>query len=97
MIDAIVEEKEASVRYYKNWVDHIKKTVPPKKLLIVESKEGWDPLCNFLNLKAPEEPYPRVNDRGAKQNHFVKTKYLAIFVVFVIPIILSLISISKIW
>ena len=97
MLDAIEEGKEASVRYYNNWVEHVKKTVPPERLLIFESKQGWAPLCKFLDIPIPEEPYPNVNDSGAKQMHMAKSKYLAILVVFVFPIILSFVVISKIW
>lgn len=25
-------------------------------------KEGWAPLCKFLELPIPDEPFPRVND-----------------------------------
>ena len=28
----------------------VKETVPPEKLLIFNVKQGWEPLCNFLNL-----------------------------------------------
>ena len=97
MIDAIEEGRDASVRYYKNWVSHVKNTVPPEKLLIFESKQGWAPLCNFLDIPIPEEPYPRVNDSGAKQTHFVKVQYLAAFVVLVLPILSAFLIVYKFW
>ena len=26
-------------------------------------KEGWEPLCKFLNKPIPDEPFPNINDR----------------------------------
>ena len=97
MIDAIEEGRDASVRYYNNWITHVKNAVPPEKLLIFESKQGWAPLCNFLDIPIPEEPYPRVNDSGAKQMHMVKVQYLATFVVLVFPILAAFLIAYKFW
>jgi hypothetical protein len=35
----------------------MKELVPKEKLLVYDVKEGWGPLCNFLDV-----PFPRVND-----------------------------------
>ena len=26
-------------------------------------KQGWEPLCKFLNVPIPDEPFPHENDR----------------------------------
>jgi len=31
--------------------------------LVFEAAQGWQPLCEFLDLPVPAEPYPRVNSR----------------------------------
>ena len=36
-------------------------SVPPEKLLVYEPGQGWEPICEFLNVPVPEEDYPRVN------------------------------------
>jgi len=41
------------------------KLVPPERLLVMDLKEGWEPLCGFLDLPVPEEPFPRANDATA--------------------------------
>lgn len=38
-------------------------TLPPERLLVWEASEGWAPLCGFLAVPVPDEPFPRVNDR----------------------------------
>jgi len=36
--------------------------LPKDQLLVMNAKEGWKPLCAFLKVAEPEEPYPRVNE-----------------------------------
>ena len=45
----------------------VKSVVPPKQLLVVSMKHGWEPLARFLNKKTPEKPFPRVNDAEAAE------------------------------
>ena len=42
----------------------VKKTVPPERLLVWNLKDGWEPLCTFLNKPVPSEPVPRENTTG---------------------------------
>jgi hypothetical protein len=37
--------------------------LPPKRLLVFSPKQGWEPLCAFLGVPVPKEPFPRVNSR----------------------------------
>ena len=37
--------------------------VPADRLLVWEVKEGWGPLCKFLDLPVPQEPFPRLVPR----------------------------------
>lgn len=41
----------------------VKKTIPASQLLLYEVKEGWGPLCAFLGVPIPDEPFPRTNQR----------------------------------
>ena len=40
---------------------HVKSIVPPDKLLVYSVKEGWKPLCAFLECKVPTIAFPREN------------------------------------
>lgn len=37
--------------------------IPKEKLLVYQVKEGWQPLCEFLNVAIPETDFPRTNNR----------------------------------
>ena len=53
LIAAFVAHKEA-----------VEAAIPADRLLVYEVKEGWAPLCAFLGLPVPDEPFPRTNDRA---------------------------------
>ena len=44
----------------------VMKQVPPGKLLVYNVKDGWEPLCHFLQVPIPEVPFPQTN----KGDHF---------------------------
>jgi hypothetical protein len=41
----------------------VQAAVPANRLLIYKVTEGWGPLCNFLGVPVPPEPFPHRNDR----------------------------------
>ena len=43
--------------------ERIKRIVPADRLLVWEATDGWEPLCAFLGLPVPDEPFPHANDR----------------------------------
>ena len=47
---------------YQKHVDLVKTQVSHDQLLIFNVKEGWGPLCRFLELAVPDVPFPRVGD-----------------------------------
>jgi hypothetical protein len=44
--------------------DAVKAAIPADRLLVYQVKEGWGPLCAFLEVPVPADPFPRTNDRG---------------------------------
>jgi hypothetical protein len=42
----------------------VKALFPAGRLLVYEVKQGWRPLCEYLGVAVPDEPFPRSNDRG---------------------------------
>ncbi|CAE7332918.1 unnamed protein product [Symbiodinium natans] len=65
-------DREGSIKSFKAWVEKVKETVPPEKLLVFDVKEGWEPLCKFLNVPVPDEPFPNVNDKEEIKEGFRK-------------------------
>ena len=42
----------------------VKADVPADRLLVWHVGEGWEPLCEFLEVDVPDEPLPHANDRA---------------------------------
>jgi hypothetical protein len=42
--------------------DEVQATVPADRLLVWDVTQGWEPLCEFLELPVPDVPFPNVND-----------------------------------
>jgi hypothetical protein len=60
-------DKAHAVSVFEAHIAEVKQTVPENKLLVYEVKEGWEPLCAFLNVPVPDVPFPRLNDSAAFQ------------------------------
>ena len=58
------EDRDYAISLYQQHNEAVKQTVPPNQLLIYSVKEGWEPLCRFLNVPVPETPFPRTNERN---------------------------------
>lgn len=41
----------------------VKETIPASQLLVFAVKDGWEPLCEFLEAAVPAEAFPRTNHR----------------------------------
>lgn len=50
-------------RAYLEHYAHVKEIVPAENLLEYHIKEGWEPLCKFLDKPVPDEKVPRLNSR----------------------------------
>lgn len=51
--------------------------IPADRLLVFEAVQGWEPLCEFLDVSVPDEPFPRTNDAAEFAGHAEKAKGLA--------------------
>lgn len=56
-------DRAKMVEYFNAWNQAVIDEVPPEKLLVFHASDGWEPLCEFLGVPVPPEPYPRVNSR----------------------------------
>ena len=49
----------------QRWNDTVQADVPAERLLVWDPRDGWEPLCEFLEVDVPADPLPRVNDTAA--------------------------------
>lgn len=63
VFDGRFHDKAHAIAVFEAHVAEVKRVVPPERLLVYEVTQGWEPLCEFLGVPVPDEPFPRLNDR----------------------------------
>ncbi len=58
------EDKAWAIQVYNDHIEQVKQRVPANQLLIFEVKQGWEPLCYFLDKPIPDTPFPRANSQA---------------------------------
>ena len=56
----------------------VEENVPPVRLLVWSVEEGWEPLCKFLEVPVPQQPFPHVNDRTEFLNRVIDSSLQAL-------------------
>jgi hypothetical protein len=54
-------DRESALAAYRRRTEDVRATIPPERLLVFDVAQGWEPLCRFLAVPVPAEPFPRVN------------------------------------
>ena len=49
---------------YRKHLAYVRSIVPKNRLLIWNIKDGWKPLCDFLDKPIPSEKFPHLNKTG---------------------------------
>ncbi|XP_039256036.2 uncharacterized protein LOC120332790 [Styela clava] len=53
---------------YRKHIAHVTHSCPKDRLLIIQCKSDWKPLCEFLDKPIPTKPYPWINKDGELAN-----------------------------
>jgi hypothetical protein len=61
VFDGKVEDRDHAIGVFEAHVRSVRDAVAPNRLLVLETGAGWEPLCAFLDLPVPSEPYPGRN------------------------------------
>lgn len=59
------EDKAHALDVFKRHIEEVRATIDPKRLLVFDVREGWEPLCRFLEVAIPRDPFPRLNDTAS--------------------------------
>jgi hypothetical protein len=61
------EDKAHAIEIFNRHTQEVRDTIDPARLLVFDVKEGWAPLCRFLEVPIPDQPFPRLNDTATTQ------------------------------
>ena len=77
-----MHDKEHLIQRFQEHIEEVRNAIPASRLLIFEVKEGWGPLCEFLERSQPDGDFPFVNDEAATKdilNKIIEEGFEAIF------------------
>lgn len=61
------EDKAHAIAVFNRHSQEVRDAIDPTRLLVFDVREGWAPLCRFLEVPVPDEPFPRLNDTASTQ------------------------------
>lgn len=59
--DGRLDDRKHAKKVFDRHVAEVKAHVPKQRLLVIDVKEGWEPLCRFLGVAVPDAPFPKTN------------------------------------
>ena len=86
-------EREHVLHVFRDHIEEVKRVVSSDRLLVFQVSEGWVPLCAFLGVPVPDEPFPRVNDMAEFKRAVVGISIIC-WVALLLPFALTL---SLVW
>jgi len=76
------QQKAPSIASYEAHNARVREVIPSKQLLEYSVKEGWEPLCNFLEIEdCPTVPFPKSNSARSVQVQSVSAMLLPLVIV----------------
>ena len=67
------DDRAHAIAVYNRHNDHVRASVAPGRLLCHEPGDGWQPLCAFLGLPIPDQPFPRSNSTDEFAAHILQS------------------------
>jgi len=78
--DGRFEDENHAIKVFERHNAEVKRRVPENRLLVYDVKSGWGPLCEFLGVEEPEQPFPRTNDTAQMRRRLRGVKAISIAV-----------------
>jgi hypothetical protein len=59
-----IDNKAEVIAAHDRHNERVRSTIPQHRLLEWQPGDGWEPICNALNMPVPAEPFPHANSTG---------------------------------
>lgn len=76
------QQKEPSIASYEAHNSRVREVIPEHQLLEYSVKEGWEPLCKFLEIQnCPTTPFPKSNSARSVQVQSISAAVVPLIIV----------------
>jgi hypothetical protein len=65
-----LDDAQHAIAMFNKHTIEVKANIDPKRLLVFDVREGWQPLCEFLGKSVPAGDFPRTNSQDEFDNIF---------------------------
>ena len=59
-----IHDRDFMLEQFARHTDEVIRDAPKERLLVLDVREGWGPLCAFLGAETPDTPFPHANSRA---------------------------------
>lgn len=63
-------DRDSAIAAYRQNNERVRDTIPAERLLVFNVADGWEPLCQFLELPVPESEFPHRHPKKEFWEHF---------------------------
>ena len=63
-----LQDRDAMIAGFEAHNAEVRAVIAPDRLLEFEVKQGWEPLCRFLDVPVPDTSFPHANEQGNWQS-----------------------------
>lgn len=68
-------DQEYATQVFRDHIDEVQAYCDPDRLLVFEVAQGWEPLCEFLDVPVPAQPFPHLNDSATLKRRFAGIRW----------------------
>jgi hypothetical protein len=61
VFDGRMSDRAHATGVFKRHIAEVQAEVPADRLLTYDLRDGWEPLCEFLEVDMPAIPFPKTN------------------------------------
>jgi hypothetical protein len=83
-------DRAHAIAVFNAHIEEVERTVPPERLLVYSVKQGWGPLCEFLDVPVPDEPFPHLNERAMLQGVLRRLEIMSVLIPTLLVLLLLL-------
>ena len=58
-----IDDRGHMLAAFERHTAEVQQAIPRERLLVLDVKQGWKPLCDFLGVPMPSKPFPKLNSR----------------------------------
>ncbi|MBP1887414.1 sulfotransferase family protein [Sinorhizobium mexicanum] len=72
VFDGRIGDRDHAISVYQAHNAEVRKALPAGRLLTYEISGGWEPLCSFLGVPVPSQPFPHSNSTAEFRSQFAR-------------------------